>query len=43
VVVGKRALAEGAIETQVRRTGADERVPVAEAAGRALELLNALD
>src|SRR5436190_14311947 len=43
VVVGKRALAEGAVETQVRRSGADERLPVAEAATRALELLDGLE
>jgi prolyl-tRNA synthetase len=43
IVVGKRALAEGAVEAQVRRTGADERPALAEAAGRALELLDGLE
>jgi prolyl-tRNA synthetase len=42
LVVGKRALAEGAVESQVRRTGADERLPVDEAASRTLALLDAL-
>jgi prolyl-tRNA synthetase len=42
LVVGKRALAEGAVEAQVRRTGADDRLPVGQAASRALELLDAL-
>jgi prolyl-tRNA synthetase len=43
IVVGKRALAEGAVEAQARRTGADERLPVAEAASRARELLDGLE
>ena len=43
VVIGKRTLAEGAVETQVRRTGDDDRLPVAEAATRALELLDGLE
>jgi prolyl-tRNA synthetase len=43
LVIGKRTLAEGAVETQVRRTGADDRLPVAEAATRALELLDGLE
>jgi prolyl-tRNA synthetase len=43
VVVGRRALAEGAVEAQVRRTGAEERLGVAEAASRALELLDGLE
>jgi prolyl-tRNA synthetase len=43
LVVGRRALAEGQVEAQTRRTGADERLPVAEAASRALELLDAID
>ena len=42
LVVGRRALAEGAVEAQVRRTGTEERLPVAEAANRALELLDGL-
>jgi prolyl-tRNA synthetase len=43
VVIGRRTLAEGAVETQVRRTGADDRLPVAEAAPGALELLDGLE
>jgi prolyl-tRNA synthetase len=43
VVVGRRALAEGAVETQVRRSGDDGRLPVAEAASAALELLDGLE
>jgi prolyl-tRNA synthetase len=43
VVVGRRALAEGAVEAQVRRTGAEERLGVDEAASRALELLDGLE
>jgi prolyl-tRNA synthetase len=42
IVVGKRALAEGEVEAQERRTGADHRLPVADAAARAGELLDAL-
>ena len=42
VVVGKRALAEGEVEAQVRRTGADSRLPAADASG-VLELLNGID
>jgi prolyl-tRNA synthetase len=40
VVVGKRALAEGEVEAQVRRTGADHRLPAGDAAG-VLGLLDA--
>ncbi len=43
ITVGRKALAEGAIEAQARRTGAEERPPIAEAAARALELLDGLD
>jgi prolyl-tRNA synthetase len=43
LVVGKRALAEGAVEAQPRRGGEAQRLPVAEAAGRALELLDGID
>jgi prolyl-tRNA synthetase len=43
LVIGRRALAEGAVETQVRRTGADGRLPVAEAASGAIELLDGLE
>ena len=42
LVVGKRTLAEGEVEAQERRSGADHRLPVGEAARRARELLNAL-
>jgi prolyl-tRNA synthetase len=43
LVVGKRALAEGAVEAEARRTAASERLPVADAARRALELLDGID
>jgi prolyl-tRNA synthetase len=43
VVVGRRALAEGAVEAQIRRTGSEDRLAVAEAARRALELLDGLE
>jgi prolyl-tRNA synthetase len=43
LVVGKRGLAEGAIEAQARRSGEAERLPVAEAAKRAVELLDGID
>jgi len=43
ITVGRRALAEGAVEAQARGSGAEERLPVAEATSRALELLNGLD
>jgi len=43
ITVGRKALAEGAIEAQARRTGAEERPPIAEAAARALQLLDGLD
>ena len=43
LVVGRRALAEGHVEAQARRTGADERLPVAAAASGALELLDGID
>ncbi|MEO8092360.1 MAG: proline--tRNA ligase [bacterium] len=39
LTVGKRTLAEGQVETQVRRGGEDSRVEVGEAAERAAELL----
>jgi prolyl-tRNA synthetase len=39
VVVGKRALAEGEVEAQERASGADHRLPVAEATGRVRTLL----
>jgi prolyl-tRNA synthetase len=42
LVVGRRGLADGVVEAQVRHSGAEERLPVAEAAGRAAELLDSL-
>jgi prolyl-tRNA synthetase len=42
IVVGKRALAEGEVEAQERRSGADHRFAVDEAATRAREILGAL-
>jgi len=43
LVVGRRGLADGVVEAQVRHSGADERLPLAEAAGRAAELLDGID
>ncbi len=43
IVVGKRALAEGEVEAQERRGGAEHRLPVAEVARRAAEIVDALD
>jgi prolyl-tRNA synthetase len=43
LTVGPRALAEGAIEAQVRATGAEERLGVENAAGAALDLLERLE
>jgi hypothetical protein len=37
--VGKRALAEGAVEAQERASGADHRLPLAEAVERVRTLL----
>ncbi len=42
IVVGKRALAEGEVEAHERRSGADHRLAVADAARRAGEILDAL-
>jgi prolyl-tRNA synthetase len=41
IVVGKRALAEGEFESQERRSGAEHRLDVADAARRAGEILDA--
>jgi prolyl-tRNA synthetase len=41
IVVGKRALAEGEVEAQERASGADHRLPLADAARRAREILDA--
>jgi prolyl-tRNA synthetase len=43
VTVGKRALAEGQVEAQVRRTADDSRIDAKEAAGRVGEILAELD
>jgi prolyl-tRNA synthetase len=43
LVVGRRGLADGVVEAQVRHSAADDRLPVAEAASRAAELLNGLE
>jgi prolyl-tRNA synthetase len=44
LVVGKRALAEGGVEAQARRSGDEaERLPVADASRLALELLDGID
>jgi prolyl-tRNA synthetase len=42
LVVGRRGLAEGVIEAQERSSGAEHRLPVAQAAERATELLEQL-
>jgi prolyl-tRNA synthetase len=43
LVVGKRGLADGIVEAQIRHSGEDERLPVAEAVSRAAELLDGLE
>lgn len=43
LVVGRRGLAEGVIESSARSTGAEEKLPVDEAAERAVELLAQLN
>jgi prolyl-tRNA synthetase len=43
ITVGRRTLAEGAVEAQARRSGDEERVGVEQAAARVLELLDGLD
>jgi prolyl-tRNA synthetase len=43
LVVGRRALSEGGVEAQVRRSGAEQRLPIGEAGKRALELLDGVD
>ncbi len=43
LVVGKRGLADGVVEAQLRHSGADDRPGVSEAAGRAAELLDGLE
>jgi len=43
LVVGRRGLADGVVEAQVRHDGADDRLAVAEAARGAAELLDGLE
>jgi prolyl-tRNA synthetase len=43
ITVGRRALAEGAVETQVRASGEEGRLPVAEAAAEAPALIAGLN
>jgi prolyl-tRNA synthetase len=43
VVVGKRALAEGEVEAQERRSGAEHRIPVDEVARRVAEIAGGLE
>jgi prolyl-tRNA synthetase len=43
LTIGRRGLAEGEIEAQVRRSATDSRLPVTEAAERARELLASLE
>jgi prolyl-tRNA synthetase len=43
LTVGRRGLADGVVEAQVRRTGADDRLPLDEAVRRAVELHSTLD
>ncbi len=41
IVVGKRTLAEGQVEAQVRASGEDQRIELSDVAGQALALLDA--
>jgi prolyl-tRNA synthetase len=43
IVVGKRALAEGEVETQERGSGREERLPLADTPRRVAEILGALE
>jgi prolyl-tRNA synthetase len=43
IVVGRRGLADGVVEAQERASGAEHKLPVEEAAARALALLQGLD
>ena len=43
ITVGRKGLAEGAVEAQARRSGAEQRLAIADAAAGALELLDGLD
>jgi prolyl-tRNA synthetase len=43
LVVGRRGLSDGVVEAQVRHSGVEERLPVAEAASRAAGLLDGIE
>ena len=43
ITVGRKGLADGVVEAQARRSGDEERLPIAGAATAALELLDGLD
>jgi prolyl-tRNA synthetase len=43
VVVGRRGLAEGQVEAQVRRSGEERKLAVADAAAGAQEMLEGLE
>ena len=43
LVAGRRGLAEGMIEAQVRRSGEERKLPVAEAAAEARAMLESLE
>jgi prolyl-tRNA synthetase len=43
LVVGRRGLAEGVIEAQARRSGEERKLPVADSASQARELLQSLE
>jgi prolyl-tRNA synthetase len=43
ITVGRKTLAEGAVEAQARRSGDEQRLAIANAAAAALELLDGLD
>ncbi len=43
LVVGRRGLANGIVEAQERASGAEHRLPVGEAASRALEVLDSIE
>ena len=43
LVVGRRGLSEGVVEAQVRQSGAEENLPVAEATSRAAALLDGVE
>jgi prolyl-tRNA synthetase len=43
LVVGRRGLADGIVEAQVRHSGAEDQLPVAQAVTRAAELLHGVE